>query len=146
MLKIAQLEIDRVDDALRIDSAIRYGGHRDDYIRHLTRHGGVFVAYQDTEPAGFACLDNEIFLQNPYVPILRVLPQYRRESFGPGVGAALLAHLEAHVASGRIFVGPRVNNTRYVALLVRSGYEFSGSIEGLRGDQTVLIFSKKVGG
>jgi len=102
--------------------------------------GQCFAAVVDGQPAGYAVLTHAFFGFG-FVEILCV----RRNSRRNGIGSALMASVEKHCQSARLFTSTNQSNVAMQRLLTRLGYQPSGRIENLDQDDPELIYMKPVG-
>ncbi|WEV27713.1 GNAT family N-acetyltransferase [Streptomyces sp. 71268] len=124
-----------------IDSVAAAGDQaRRDGIRRWCADGTVLVARSATGPLGYVVLEHGFFGQG-FVPMLMVAPGARRR----GVGARLLAAVEAACATEKLFTSTNASNHPMQLLLRRSGWLPAGLLYGLdEGDPELFYRSTRV--
>ena len=128
----------RASDAVDVDEAHLGADARAVYLADVAARGGLFVAYSDDAPVGFACLDDQYFFREPFVSLLVVHPDHRRR----GIGSRLMAHLESEAIAERLFTSTNASNAPMNVLLRKSGFRQCGHVLGLDEDDQELLFAK----
>ncbi|MBC3992989.1 GNAT family N-acetyltransferase [Streptomyces sp. AC563] len=124
-----------------IDSVAAAGDTaRRDSVRRWCAEETVLVARDASEPLGYAVLEYGFFEQG-FVTMLMVAPGARRR----GVGARLLAAVEAACATEKLFTSTNASNHPMQLLLRRSGWLPAGLLHGLdEGDPELFYRSTGV--
>ena len=137
-IEIAKVATDRASDAVAVDAAHTGDNSRADYLADVAARAGLYVAYSEKAPVGFACLDDQYFFRKPFVSLLVVHPDHRRR----GNGSRLMAHLESEAVGERLFTSTNASNAPMVSLLRKNGFRQCGHVRGLDEDDAELLFSK----
>ncbi|QKW49998.1 GNAT family N-acetyltransferase [Streptomyces buecherae] len=124
-----------------IDSvAVAGDAARRDSVRRWCAEETVLVARDASGPLGYAVLEYGFFEQG-FVSMLMVAPGARRR----GVGARLLAAVEAACAAEKLFTSTNASNHPMQLLLRRSGWLPAGLLHGLdEGDPELFYRSTRL--
>jgi len=109
-------------------------------LRKIEAHE-VLIAEVRGQPAGYLRLEY-LWSIEPYIALIRVSPEHRRQ----GVGRALLAHLEAHLrAQGHLALSSssQADEPEPQAWHRHMGFEECGLIAGLNDNGVGEIFFRK---
>lgn len=123
--------------AIDINEAHSGGLSRTNYLIEVANRSGLFVAYADGSPVGFACLDDRHFFRTPFVSLLVVHPDHRRL----GIGQALVDRLQREAIGKRLFTSTNQSNGPMMAFLKTNGFVLCGQVQGLdEGDPELIYF------
>ncbi len=110
-------------------------------MRRKVTDGDVFLALRGDEPVGYLRLE-WLWSKLPYIELVQVLRPDRRA----GVGRALLAHVEAEVASRgheALYSSSQADEPEPQAWHRRMGFEECGLLAGLNGGGVGEVFFRK---
>ncbi len=113
----------------------------DSFVKRKVSDADVFLALRDGEPIGYLRLE-WLWSKLPYVEMIWVLEPYRRA----GVGRALLAHVEAEVASRghvALYSSSQADEPEPQAWHRRMGFEECGVLAGLNEGGIGEVFFRK---
>ena len=127
-----------VRHAIDIDEAHRGDRGRASYLVEVAERSGLFLAYAENLPVGFACLDHRHFFRTPFISLMVVHPDHQRQ----GVGRTLLDRLEEETTGKRLFTSTNLSNAAMIAFLKSSGFFLCGQIQGLDEGDPELVYSK----
>ncbi|ATL32123.1 GNAT family N-acetyltransferase [Streptomyces formicae] len=135
------LRVDRVDpsdwtEVATIDSVAAAGDRaRRDSIRRWCESGAVLVARDSSGPVGYSVLEYNFFEQG-FLTMLMVAPGARHR----GVGARLLAAVEAGCTTAKLFTSTNVSNHPMQQLLRRADWRPVGLLHGLDEGDPELFY------
>ena len=125
-----------------LDVVSQDGHLLDSVVKRKVSDADVFLALRDGEPVGYLRLE-WLWSKLPYIEMIWVLGPYRRA----GVGRALLAHVEAEVASrGHIalYSSSQADESEPQAWHRRMGFEDCGLLAGLNEGGVGEVFFRKL--
>lgn len=116
---------DEIARAVTIDEALLGSKERSDYITSVAKNGGLSVAVLRGEIQAFCCLDHQYFFGKPFISLLIVSADARRQ----GLGAGLLSH---HARACReVWTSTNHSNSAMRKLLDKVGWRCCGELSGL---------------
>jgi ribosomal protein S18 acetylase RimI-like enzyme len=118
-----------------VASAIVHAPHVPALIDDLLSLGLSWMAEVGGAPAGYAIVSRR-FYSRPFIELLAVAPDFRRA----GVGGALLEACAAAFRGETLFTSTNQSNGAMQALLAKTGFEPSGTIENLDPDDPELVY------
>ncbi len=111
--------------AVAMDAALVGSRARADYIASVADTGGLSLAMLHGRTVAFSCLDQGYFFGKPFISLLVVAPEARRQ----GVGMALLSH---HAATfDEAWTSTNRSNSAMRELLGKAGWTYCGELIGL---------------
>ena len=122
------LELDRIEPV----------GHARTALLTERVHSGEVIVFQiGHELSGFVVVRRRAFFGRDFVELLSVSNGARRH----GIGSALLHEAVSHSSSDRIFTSTNESNIGMRALLAKTGWQFSGHLDGIdEGDPEMVYF------
>ena len=126
-----------IEGALSVDEEVFGSAKRGAYITKVAEKGGLGVALHDGEVVAFSCLDNSYFFERPFVSLLIIRAQWRRQ----GVGKRLLEFCRSH-ADGELWTSTNRSNGPMRALLKSCAWHYCGELDGLDPGDPELFFKK----
>ena len=139
-LQIRQAVLSDIKWLVRLDPLAAEESGRRSYIEKAVAQCECLVACERTEPdvpIGYGCLE-KCFFGEWFIPLVVVSSVHRRS----GVATQIITHLEHGASAKKIFTSTNLSNVAMQQLLVRIGYESSGTIENLDPGDPELIFVK----
>lgn len=126
----------RIDEA----SGIRHASHVPALVSEHLKLGLSWLAEADDGRAiGYAIVSRRFF-SRPFLELLAVDPQFRREGVGKGLVNAFATAFEDPTA----FTSTNRSNTAMQALLAKAGFEPSGVIDNLDPGDPELVFVRNL--
>jgi GNAT superfamily N-acetyltransferase len=136
MMIIRQATEADIPDIMAID---HIAFEEDDRKRHIEKwvlEGNVLIALDGADLIGYAVLEYTFFFQG-FIAMLLVRPSNRRK----GVGASLISHLERNCKTSKLFTSTNESNKPMQELMVKMGYQPSGTVYNLdEGDPELFYF------
>ena len=125
---------DDIASAILIDKDQMGSNDRADYIMSVANSGGLSLAVLRDEVRGFCCLDHGHFFGKPFVSLLIVAPDARRQ----GLGAGLLSHCARMFPE--VWTSTNQSNGAMRRLLETAGWRYCGELHGLDEGDPELFF------
>jgi GNAT superfamily N-acetyltransferase len=126
---------DDLDHVLQLD-LIAPVGHERAALLTARVHSGEVILIEGEELLGFAVVRERSFFGRDFVELLTVAERTRRH----GVGSRLLEAAVAQSSTDRIFTSTNQSNAGMIALLGKSGWRFSGQLEGIDDGDPELVY------
>lgn len=127
-----------VEAVLTIDRATPIGPERSDLLTERVRSGDVVIYEMGDHVLAYATMRPRSFFGRDFVELLAVVEDMRRQ----GVGTSLLEEMVRVSSTDRIFTSTNDSNAPMLGLLQKSGWEFSGRLDGIDADDPELVFFK----
>lgn len=115
------------------------GNARREQLEASVADGRCFVADASGKLVGYGILSYEFF-ERGFIKMLYVTATTRRT----GTGAGLLHCIEEACKTSTIFTSTNLSNLPMQSLLVKSGYQLSGVVEGLDEGDPELFYRKRL--
>ncbi len=122
-------------DSIALDRRMSDAGDRAAYLADIADRGGLVVARTEKgQLAAFSCLDQRYFFGKPFLSLLMVCPDARRQ----GLATALMAR--AARTAPQVWTSTNVSNDAMRAVLAKAGWTFCGQVDGLDPGDPELFF------
>ena len=129
------------DDVVALDSDLPHGSPRAEALRLWVNAGEAYIAFADSEPAGYAVMTRHFF-DRAFVELLMVGARFRRT----GIATAMMRYLAGISPTELLWTSTNESNAPMRALLAAEGFIPSGVVEGLDEGDPELFFRKRAWG
>ncbi len=128
-----------IESICRIDALVTGNRLRSDFIAEAVSRGDCLIARIDGATAAFVVLDRRFIVENFFISLLIVHPDFRRK----GIAKKLIGRAEKECPLAKIFTSTNQSNSIMKSLLQSLGYDKSGEIENLdEGDPEIIFFKR----
>jgi ribosomal protein S18 acetylase RimI-like enzyme len=125
-----------LDAVLRLDRATPVGRERGEYLTARVNAGEVVIFERAGQIVGYIVHRTKSFFGRDFVDLLAVATNSRRD----GVGSALLENSVHDSSTERIFTSTNRSNAPMTKLLGKSGWQFSGELDGIDEGDPELVY------
>jgi N-acetylglutamate synthase-like GNAT family acetyltransferase len=116
-----------LDAVLELDRAAPVGHERSDLLTSRIRMSEVIIFEHEQHVVGYAVTRAHAFFGRDFVELLAVAIDSRRN----GIGSSLLQRAVDLSSTERIFTSTNQSNSPMIHLLEKSGWHYSGQLEGI---------------
>ena len=125
-----------LDAILALDRTAPVGRTRAEFLTARVRAGEVAICERDGRVVGYVVHRTKSFFGRDFVDLLAVDVRSRRE----GVASALLDSAVRSSSTDRIFTSTNHSNGPMAELLEKSGWHFSGALDGIDEGDPELVY------
>lgn len=135
---LRRANLDDLDRVLGLDHIAPIVHERSELLTSRVHSREVIVFEEHDRLLGFAVVKARAFFGRDFVELLTVVVDNRRR----GVGTVLLEEAVRESSTDRIFTSTNRSNDEMIGLLNKTGWQFSGQLEGVDEGDPELVYYK----
>lgn len=140
MAVIEQAESDDIQQLCCLDEIVLGSSRRADFLVRSVHEKKVWVSKIEGRIVGFITMDPSSFFGNPFIEILIVHPDFRKQ----GIGTLLIRKMESECLSAKLFTSTNQSNKTMQRLCESLDFIRSGYIDNLDEGDPEFIYVKRV--